>query len=93
MSTFYNKKLDEFILGRIRWYVTNTEKQTITKGYKIYNIYFKERLVNNITSQINEIFSGSLDVLTNLPSKNIIETIKQIESKMIVRNYSGFLND
>lgn len=48
----------------------------------IYNIYFKERLVNNITSQINEIFSGSLDVLTNLPSKNMIETIKQMADSL-----------
>ena len=61
----------------------------------IYNIYFKERLVNNITSQINEIFSGSSDVLTNLPSKNIIETIKQMADSLpyFISNNLNVTND
>ena len=45
-------------------------------------------LVNNVNASIS--FGGtSLIIIVGV----IIETLKQIESRMLVRNYKGFLND
>ena len=45
-------------------------------------------LVNNFNASIS--FGGtSLIIIVGV----IIETLKQIESRMLVRNYKGFLND